>query len=57
MYTPISKAAEKLEREQITVRLPKECYKKLKEISVEMGLTFSAALIVAIWWNVLKLKD
>lgn len=40
----------------LTVRLPKECYDALKTVSIEMGLTFNAALIVAIWWHVLKPK-
>lgn len=40
----------------MTIRLPEEYYNKLKSISLEMGLTVSAMLIGAIWWNVLKLK-
>lgn len=45
-----------MNRKQITVRLPEEHYNELKTISIAMGLNFSAALIVAIWWHVLKLK-
>lgn len=46
-----------MERTQTTIRLPDELHKELALIAEETGLTITALLIVAIWWNVLRLKN
>ena len=45
-----------MEREQTTIRLPKELHNELVTISQQTGLTVTALLLVAIWRSVLKLK-
>lgn len=43
-------------KEQTTIRLTREVYNELSIISKNMGLTVTALMIVAIWWNVLRLR-
>ena len=46
MHIPLSKAAEKLEREQITVRLPKEIMDKLRQQAADMGISINDVVII-----------
>lgn len=50
-------AEEKEDLKKITIRIPQELYKELETISKQMGLTITCLLIVAIWRNVLKLRN
>lgn len=49
-------ALEKNDTKLITLRIEKDLYEELKNISRQSGLTVTSVLIVAIWKSVLKLN-